>query len=300
MHRASHVILKTGIFVCLAANFVLGGQQAAVSITADSRSIQPGELVVLTMTTAMPVPSIHVHAFDRELMPWRVDDRTWRVLVGIDLDVAAGPHPVSIDAGASPDVSRTTYPLVVRAKRFPTRTLTVDGAFVNPPASVNERIAAEAAVLERLWRVSSPVQAWPSGFVRPVPDPANSAFGTRSIYNGQPRGAHGGADFSSAAGTPVKAPNGGRVAIARDLYFTGNTVIIDHGLGMFSTFAHLSAIDVHEGDMAAAGQPIGRVGATGRVTGPHLHWGVRLNGARVDPLSILAILGRPAATKMSP
>jgi len=125
-----------------------------------------------------------------------------------------------------------------------------------------------------------------------VAEPANSAFGTRSVFNGQPRSAHGGADFLSPAGTPIHAPNAGRIVLARDLYFSGNTVVIDHGLGLFSMLAHLSAIDVHEGDGVTADQRIGLVGATGRVTGPHLHWAVRAGGARVDPLSLLAVLGR--------
>ena len=129
--------------------------------------------------------------------------------------------------------------------------------------------------------------------MRPVPHDANSAFGTRSIFNGKPRNAHGGADFLSPGGTPVHAPNAGRVAIARSLYFSGNTVVIDHGLGLFSTLAHLSVIEVLEGDPVSAGQVVGLVGATGRVTGAHLHWAVRASGARVDPLSLLALLGSP-------
>jgi murein DD-endopeptidase MepM/ murein hydrolase activator NlpD len=93
----------------------------------------------------------------------------------------------------------------------------------------------------------------------------------------------------------VRAPNAGRIAVARALYFTGNTVVIDHGLGLFSTLAHLSTIDVREGDEVLAGEVIGQVGATGRVTGPHLHWAVRANDARIDPLALLALLGAPDA-----
>src|SRR4029079_13805043 len=95
-------------------------------------------------------------------------------------------------------------------------------------------------------------------------------FGARSIFNGQARSPHGGADFASPVGAPIAAPNAGRVVLARDLYFTGNTVILDHGLGLFSLLAHLSVIEVHEGDRVTSGQEIGKVGATGRVTGPHL------------------------------
>ena len=119
------------------------------------------------------------------------------------------------------------------------------------------------------------------------------SFGTRSIFNGHPRQPHGGTDFISPTGTPIHAPNSGRVVVASELYFTGNTVVIDHGLGVFSMLAHLSVMDVHVGDSVIAGQIVGQVGATGRVTGPHLHWAVRVGGARVDPLAVLAILGQP-------
>ena len=112
------------------------------------------------------------------------------------------------------------------------------------------------------------------------------------MFNGEPRRPHGGTDFLSAAGTPVHAPNAGRVVAARELFFTGNTIIIDHGLGVISLLAHLSSMDVREGDTLSAGQIVGRVGATGRVTGPHLHWALTVAGARVDPLSALALVGR--------
>jgi murein DD-endopeptidase MepM/ murein hydrolase activator NlpD len=109
-----------------------------------------------------------------------------------------------------------------------------------------------------------------------------------------PRSPHSGADFVSPEGTPIRAPNAGTIVLARDLYFSGNTVVIDHGLGLFSLVAHLSAMEVKEGETVDAGAIVGRVGATGRVTGPHLHWAVRANGARVDPLSLLAVLGEDA------
>jgi murein DD-endopeptidase MepM/ murein hydrolase activator NlpD len=111
------------------------------------------------------------------------------------------------------------------------------------------------------------------------------------VFNGEARSPHSGTDFLSPSGTPVKAPNAGRVVGARDLYFSGNSVIIDHGLGLFSFFAHLSRLEVAEGERVKTGQVIGLVGATGRVTGAHLHWTLRVGGARVDPLALLALLG---------
>lgn len=262
-----------------------------ISVASRARAIQPGELVVLTITTAVPATDLRARAFGHALEPYQVSARVWRVLVGIDLDVAPGSHAVTIQAGSADQPVTTSYRLAVRAKKFPTRKLTVNEAFVNPPASVQPRIVAEAQKLAAIWKASAASRLWNGAFVRPVPDRANSAFGTRSIFNGQPRSPHSGADFLSPAGRPVKAPNAGRVVLAGNLYYTGNTVVIDHGLGLFSLFAHLSVMSVASGDRVTTGEVIGKVGATGRVTGPHLHWTVRADGARVDPLSLLAVLG---------
>jgi murein DD-endopeptidase MepM/ murein hydrolase activator NlpD len=270
----------------------LGAQSAPpITVAVQARSIQPGELVVLTITTTVPTETLRVRAFDRNLSPFRIDERTWHVLVGIDLDVRPGTHAVSIESGARP-AAAITHRLTVRSKTFPTRRLTVDEAFVNPPPSVTARINEEAETLTRLWASSAPTRLWTGTFMAPVPQPANSRFGSRSVLNGQPRSPHGGADFASPSGTPVGAPNTGRVVLAKDLYYTGGTVVIDHGLGLISLFAHLSRIDVEGGQTVERGAVVGAVGATGRVTGAHLHWTVRADGARVDPLALLAVLGR--------
>jgi len=266
-----------------------------LAISASSRAMQPGELVVLTVSSAESITAVHARAFNTDITGFAVaenDPHRWRVLVGIDLDVAPGRHPVVVTASTPVGPLESTYELVVRPKKFPTRRLSVDEALVNPPPSVQPRIAAEAKEQQAIWDAPAPSRLWSAPFVRPVPQAANSAFGTRSVFNGQPRGAHSGADFLSPAGTPVKAPNAGRVMLAKDLYFAGNTVIIDHGLGVFSFLCHLSKIDVAVGDVVTPGQIVGLVGATGRVTGAHLHWTVKVSGARVDPLALLALFGR--------
>jgi len=280
----------------LTAALALSPAPAVIAITARSRAIQPGEIVVLSIVAPDLTAAPHVRAFDHDVPAYREGDRAWRALVGIDLDVKPGSYPVTVDSGTGAAAAHATYELFVKPRVFRTRRLTVNEAFVTPPASEQERIAREAALLAGVWRAPAAERLWTGAFVRPVPQEANSAFGTRSIFNGKPRNAHGGADFLSPAGTPIEAPNGGRIAVARLLYFSGNTVVIDHGLGLFSMLAHLSTIDVHEGDRVTTGQQVGRVGATGRVTGPHLHWAVRAGDARVDPLSLLALLGKPPAS----
>ena len=263
------------------------------TVAVAARSIRPGELTVFTMTTTEPVDRMRLRAFDREIPAFKEGALTWRALVGVDLAAAPQTYHVTIEATSGEQSIHTTYDLRVQPRHFPTRTLTVDEAFVNPPARLRDRIVKEAHELEALWARSASGRLWTGPFALPVPGRAVSSFGTRSIFNGTPRSPHGGADFLSPAGTPIEAPNAGHVVLARNLYFLGNTVVIDHGLGLFSMLAHLSALEVHEGDEAAPGRIVGRVGATGRVTGPHLHWAVRAGGARIDPLSLLALLGRP-------
>lgn len=262
---------------------------ATVHIEVQARAVKPGEVALCTITLPEHRDRIRVRAFDHDVAAYAVADREWRALVGIDLDTKPGTYDISVDADGG---LTATERLDVLPKKFPTRRLTVDENFVTPPASAEERIARDAKLLASTWAHANADRLWTDPFVRPVPQPANSAFGTRSIFNGKPRNAHGGADFLSPAGTPIHAPNSGRIVVARDLYYSGNTIVIDHGQGIFSMLAHLSELRVHEGDRVDEGQVVGLVGATGRVTGPHLHWAVRANDARVDPLSLLAVAGR--------
>jgi murein DD-endopeptidase MepM/ murein hydrolase activator NlpD len=288
--RRSFVLPGIALLIAAALG-VVGSAADEIAISVTARSLQPGEVVVLTATMVEPVQTVRVRAFNRDIPAFQLDSRTWQAVVGIDLDVRPGRYAAAIDARTDGRSLRATKELVVRPRTFSTRRLQVDAAFVDPPSELLQRIQLEAEQLTGLWAASEPARLWNGPFIQPVPGVAAGRFGARSIFNGQPRSPHGGDDFAGAEGTPVIAPNGGRIVLARDLYFTGNTVVIDHGAGLFSLLAHLSAIDVREAQTARAGEQVGRLGATGRVTGPHLHWGVRVSGGRVDPLSLLASLG---------
>jgi murein DD-endopeptidase MepM/ murein hydrolase activator NlpD len=283
---AHHLFTAVSIVFALAVD----GLAAPVAIDTAYRALTPGELVVLTITVDGTPSSVRVNAF-RKVIPTYKTEGGWRALVGIDLDQRPGRYLVEVEADVGSTVLRQSRALVVAPKKFPTRTLRVDPAFVNPSPTEMTRIRADQAFLADAYARPAATRLWSAPFVRPVPNEANSSFGSRSIFNGEPRSPHGGTDFLSPSGTPIKAPNAGRVVCARDLYFTGNTIIIDHGLGLFSMLAHLSRLDVKEGDEVIPSQIVGLVGATGRVTGPHLHWALSVNGARVDPLSALALLG---------
>ena len=246
---------------------------------------------MLAVRTSVAPASLRATVFGRSVRFFQNgDDRAWETLVGIDLEADPGEYPVAVRATDRAGTTvHGTYTLTVEPKEFPTRRLNVDPGFVSPPAEVIERIQREAQQLAAIFPVASADRLWRGGFLTPVPGDATSSFGRRSVYNGQPRSPHSGTDFRAGEGTPIKAPNEGVVVLAANLYFSGNVVILDHGWGLYSYFAHLSAIDVEEGDRVAQGAAVGSVGATGRVTGPHLHWTVRLNDARVDPLSLMAL-----------
>jgi murein DD-endopeptidase MepM/ murein hydrolase activator NlpD len=264
----------------------------APSVGVRARSFRPGELVVVSLAGSPDTMSVELHAFGHEVPAHRVAPGTWRGLAGIDLDL----KPADYELTATLDGVVATKRVQVIARAFPVRRLKVNPDFVNPPPEVAARIAEESRFIERAYASGVLEPLWQSPFERPVPHQANSRFGTRSVFNGEPRSPHGGTDFLSPAGTPVRAPNAGRIVAARDLYFAGQTVMIDHGAGVFSQLAHLSRIDVREGESVRPGQVVGQVGATGRVTGAHLHWAVRVAGARVDALSLLALLGDAPAT----
>ncbi|MCY3842147.1 MAG: M23 family metallopeptidase [Acidobacteria bacterium] len=282
---------------CLAgALLLLGGAASAVAedpaleVSHRARALHPGEVVVLEVRVAERGTAPRVTALGRSIRLFPVEDgRLWRGLVGIDLTAEPGVVPVAVEVDAGGTEVRETYELAVEPKQFPTRRLRVAPRYVDPPPDVLARIQREAQEVAAIFEVSSAERLWSGGFRKPVPGPATSSFGRRSVFNGQPRNPHSGTDFRSGAGTPVRAPNGGRVVLTGNQYFSGNVVILDHGWGLYSYFAHLSTIDVAEGDLVARGEVVGAVGATGRVTGAHLHWTLRLNEARVDPLALLEL-----------
>lgn len=263
-----------------------------VSVSHQARSIQPGEVVELVVSATRSVVSVQATAFDQSILLYpSFDQMVWRGLIGVDLDVEVREHFVSVTVITTDDAPmHVRYPLTVVPKQFATRQLTVAPQYVNPTPEALARIQQEAARTTTIFETQTPQRFWRGSFLAPVPGKATSSFGRRSVFNGQPRSPHSGADFRAIEGTPVTAPNRGRVVLRSDLYFSGNCVILDHGLGLYSFFAHLSGFAVAEGDLVDAGDVVGYVGATGRVTGPHLHWTVRLNTARVDPLSLMEVL----------
>ncbi|MEY4760280.1 MAG: hypothetical protein RLZZ200_136 [Pseudomonadota bacterium] len=208
------------------------------------------------------------------------DKGRWFAVIGLPLATKPGKVRVELQpAGASPS-SRT---ITVQPKQYVEQRLTVEPGKVDLAPEDLARVEVEQKrIRAALDRFSDTV---PASFAlrSPVPGRRSSSYGLRRVFNGQPRSPHSGMDIAAATGTPILAPADGVVLDAGDFFFNGNTVFVDHGAGFVTMYCHLSATEVKPGDAVTAGQEIGKVGATGRVTGPHLHFGVTLNGALVDP-----------------
>ncbi len=292
MRWAASVILWT-VAVCgrLALAVSAAGQPFDVDVTQRARGVQPGEAVRVSVSSPESLAAVEGSIFDRTVHFHRGEDGAWRGLVGIDLMVEPGDHDLTLRITATDGSALTRiHRLTVSDKQYPTRHLRVEPRYVEPPPEVAARIEREFLQQTAIFATDTPERLWRGPWIRPVPGRANSRFGSRSVFNGQPRSPHSGADFLAGVGTPVAAPARGRVVLAGDTYFSGGSVILDHGWGLYSYLAHLSRILVDEGDLVEKGDVVARSGATGRVTGPHLHWTVRMSGARVDPLSVIEIL----------
>lgn len=271
------------------------GTRLELQVSTAARAMQPGEVVLVTARASVPpdrvsgrTPAGPVH-FSRTN-----DPLVWQALLGLDVKTKAGPLPLTVTVDADGATATATKALTVRPKRFAERRITVDDRFQRPPAGELPRIEREATLLASVIAGLSPERLWRGAFLMPVPGGPTSAFGRVSIVNGERRAPHSGIDLKASVGTPVRAPASGRVVLSASLYYAGEAVIIDHGLGVFSTLVHLSVRHAAEGDMVTAGDVVGLSGATGRITGPHLHWGTRVGGALVDPLSLVAVTRDPA------
>jgi murein DD-endopeptidase MepM/ murein hydrolase activator NlpD len=253
-----------------------------------SAAASQGSAVRLKIPDEPRLKSVQV-IWRKKTVPAFHADHAWTTILGIDLDTAPGEQKgeavLTMDDGR---VERRELTVNVLPKKFPTTQLNVAERFVEVSKANLSRANRESKETNAIYaRITTSIVP-DEPFTVPIPGATGKNFGERRIFNGEPRAPHSGADLQAAAGTPVHATNRGRVVLAKTLFFTGNTVILDHGLGIYSLYAHLSRIDVKSGQLVKNGQVVGLAGATGRVTAPHLHWGMRVQGARVDPFSLTA------------
>lgn len=261
---------------------------------------EQGGIVVAALQSGVPLSRVRLFDGDRELAMEADADGVFRALLGVDFESAVGQRKIRVEAvGEGGEVQRLSKTLVVRSGRFPTQKLKVAPAYVEPPESERERIAEDRAKVARVWAEADTPRRWNTKFRKPVAAAVPGDFGARRVFNGKPRSRHDGVDLAAPQGAEIAAPAPAVVALAESLYFSGGTVILDHGAGLFTTYFHMSAIDVKPGETVVAGQRLGAVGATGRATGPHLHWGARLHRARVNPLDLLKLPSWPISSDRS-
>ncbi len=196
--------------------------------------------------------------------------------------------PIQVDVTLI-DGTRLAQPLTLRVapRRFPATRLSVARRFTDPDARTLERIRRERELVRAALSEITPTPLWQGAFALPLAGPPTSPYGQRRLFNNELRSRHTGHDIDGDTGDPVYASNSGRVVLSHDLFYSGQAVYVDHGLGFYTAYFHLSERLVDTGQWVEKGQLIGRVGATGRVTGPHLHWAVYLRGDHLDPLSLL-------------
>jgi murein DD-endopeptidase MepM/ murein hydrolase activator NlpD len=208
-------------------------------------------------------------------------------LLGIDLQDEPGIHELTVEVKTKEQSQTMTYRVQVLKEQFHVERLTLPKNKVDLDRKSLARWKAEQAKVKAVLANDSQTKLWQGGFVEPVAGKRTGIFGSVRIMNGQARNPHNGEDIGAPLGTEVVATNDGIVRLTVDHIFSGKGVFLDHGLGLYSMYFHLSEVLVKEGDLVKAGEIVGKVGATGRATGPHLHWGVKLNGARVNPYALL-------------
>ena len=210
-------------------------------------------------------------------------------LLGVDLQDAPGTHELAVDVTSADGRRQFSYNVLVIRAKYPVQHLTLPKDKVDLDEDSLARVKTEQEQVKAVFDAASLERYWNHSFIPPVQGPSTGAFGRLRVINGQARSPHNGEDIAAPLGTDVVAMNDGVVRLTADHFFSGKAVFVDHGMGLYSMYFHLSDVTVRDGQAVKRGEVIGKVGASGRASGPHLHWGVRLNGARVDPYSLLRL-----------
>lgn len=277
--------------VCLLCCFAVTAD-AQQNASAKSVSLMPAfveagspELIVISAPGAK---SVEGEWFGHKLEFFE-NGQKWVALAGVDVEAEPGTTTAHITAQTKDGPLDLSQTIEIHPAHYRTGKLTVEPKFVEPGPDEQKEIAADADIKSKIFATSASEPLWQGSFRIPVHAPPTDSFGTRRMFNGKLASIHKGMDFRAPVGTVVRASNSGVVVLARHLYFEGNCAIIDHGLGIYTISMHFSRIDVHEGQHVTAGDRLGLSGATGRVTGPHLHWAVRWQNAYLDPAKLLRL-----------
>jgi murein DD-endopeptidase MepM/ murein hydrolase activator NlpD len=284
-------VLLPSILLILIAPLCRAQARHGWKVTYQPAALVNGAPVLFRVTAPRPLRSLqakwlgHQVAFRRSAAC-----KCWYAIAGVALSAKPGTYTLKLD-GTTGSGAPTRFSQTVRitAARYPTTKLTVAPQFVEPPKETLVRIEKEQVVKKDVFAESAADALWLGGFQQPAAASVSGVFGSARVFNGEKRSQHQGLDFRVPSGTPIHAANAGKIILARNLYFEGNCVVIDHGQGLMTLYLHLSEFKVKEGDQVEKGQLIGLSGGTGRATAPHLHFAVRWQGVYLNPATLLKL-----------
>lgn len=258
----------------------------------EATSLAPGGIIVARLVAAPGIKRVSLSLGNQTIRLGPLDSGLEPFgFIGLDLGINPGPRDVVLTAlYADGKTERTVQSIEIVPREFRVKKLSVLSKYVTPPRSVEERIKLESELLTTVYGTDTPRWMGEGPFALPHEGEMAPNFGERRVYNSVPRSSHAGVDIAAPAGAPVRAANSGRVILSRDLYFSGKTVIIDHGLGLLTVYCHFSELMVKRGDQVKKGRVIGLAGSTGLSTGPHLHWSARVHQSRIDPSALVGRL----------
>jgi hypothetical protein len=279
------------VVISIAITLLIGASRGVAlpkpEITFSSDSIFQGDVGLLKIQTA-DGESPQVQWMHHELFTAPDNSgKTWFGFFGADLKLEPGSYPLVVRTASTG--FRKQIDVTVLSKDHGVRKLTLPKEMVDLDAITLERVKREAVVMKEVLEAPPSAPHWEGPFVKPLSGEVVGTFGQASILNGMPRSPHSGVDLKAERGTPVAAINSGRVVLTGEHFFIGLFVVVDHGGAVQSMYFHLDKILVQQGDKVKKGMILGLVGDTGRVTGPHLHFGIRINGARIDPMQFMKV-----------
>jgi murein DD-endopeptidase MepM/ murein hydrolase activator NlpD len=279
------------IILWLSASIAFGAQPSSQTGALKTVEIFQGEVTEINLS-APGVIAAEGRLGNEKVYFYPGDNGILAALLGADLEAKLGTAKILVSGTTQSGASwATQIPLKIKSKAFKSESFSVAQEFDQLSPEVLERIRREQEQFGRVFAVSAAQRMWVRPFVGPLPKEITSPFGYRRVINGTPRAPHTGVDLKAAMETPVLAANHGRVVLLGDFFYSGKSLVVDHGGALFTVYFHLSEFKADEGSEVKKGDVIALSGMTGRVTGPHLHWGARMNGARIDPFQLVEKLG---------
>lgn len=282
--KNTHYVIT--LFACsLAALLPAKALCADTVISIQPQYVRQGDVARITISSAPDTEAPSCRVRDIVIALCSDDPGLYYGFIPVSMDHAAGEVRAAVMVPGHKESLAASFEVI--EKKFPEQRITVDESKASLSTEDLARHNRERALIQDMFAHPRPQRLWTNSFGVPLQGRISTPFGVRRFINGQPRNPHTGVDIAAPAGTPVRAASGGIVSLTGEHFFAGRSVYIDHGADLFSMYFHLDSVDVRDGQQVAAGDVIGRVGATGRATGPHLHWGIRIQGVPVDPFSLI-------------